>query len=110
MSTIVTCRFQDREHATAANRRLIEAGYTVDRRRRRHRRRHLLDILVGFVTASQVTNELDSLVKAGTVLVSVTSDAAHSPDLSGLMVRHGGGAMVSSVTTFIAGALASEPQ
>ncbi len=167
MNTIVTCLFQDREHASAANRRLVEAGYTVGQMRTIEARTPdrlafitlrtsdgrraavlgavfgciggfaagallgmhsgiwqaaligaavatvggtLLGILVGFVTASQMKNELDSLVQAGTVLVSVTSDAAHSPDLIGLMVRHGGAAMVSSATTFTAGALASEPQ
>lgn len=167
MNTIVTCLFQDREHAAAATQRLSAAGYTIgqmrtieahtpDRRafitlRTRDGRRAamlgaafgclggsaagallgvhsgmlqaaligaavatfggtLLGILVGFVTASQMKNELDSLVQAGSVLVSVTSDAAHGPDLLGLMVRDGGATMVSSATTFTAGTLSSEPQ
>jgi hypothetical protein len=58
----------------------------------------LIGILVGLVTACLMNNEIERMLQAGTVLVSVTSDAAHGSHLIGLMVGDGGATMVSSAT------------
>lgn len=54
----------------------------------------LIGTFVGLVTAHLMNNEIERMLQAGTVLVSVTSDAAHGSHLMGLMVGNGGAKML----------------
>jgi hypothetical protein len=64
-----------------------------------------LAMLIGRSTASQIRTELEGELRAGRVLVTVTTDAAHSVLLASILAQDGGTSVVSSRTSFRAGIL-----
>jgi uncharacterized membrane protein len=69
----------------------------------------VLGLFVGRSTKSQVQEELEHQVDAGTVLVSVSTDSAHGAGLQGLLAKEGGSSMVSTPASFTAGVLPASP-
>lgn len=65
----------------------------------------LLGLAVGRSTKSQVRDELEHQVDAGTVLVSVTTDETRGPSALELLTQEGGTSMVSTAATFTAAVL-----
>lgn len=69
----------------------------------------VLGLVVGRSTKSQVQDELEHQVDAGTVLVSVTADEAQSPRAMALLAPEGGPNLVSTGSTFTASVLPPPP-
>lgn len=65
----------------------------------------LLGTVVGKSTSSQIQAELENEVAAGRVLVSVTSDEAHSRLLGGILARDGRASVTSTAAWFRAAIL-----
>lgn len=64
---------------------------------------------IGIVTTSQVREELEHEVDAGTVLVSVTADPERSADVLQIFNQEEGTALIASPATFTASVLHSVP-
>ena len=69
----------------------------------------LLGLWNGRVTTSQVQDEVEHQVDAGTVLVSVTTDITNRPSVLELLAKEGGTSIVSTATSFSAGVLPGTP-
>jgi len=69
----------------------------------------LLGLAVGRSTKSQVQDELEHQVDAGTVLVSVITDEARGSSALELLAKEGGTSVVSTATTFTAAVLPATP-
>jgi hypothetical protein len=67
-----------------------------------------LGMAIGRSTTSQVRAELEGELRAGRVLVTVTTDAAHAALLASILARDGGTSVVSSRATFRAAILGAK--
>jgi hypothetical protein len=67
-----------------------------------------LGMAIGKSTASQIRTELEGELRAGRVLVTVTTDAAHSALLASILAHDGGTSVVSSRTSFRAAILGAK--
>lgn len=65
----------------------------------------VLGLLVGRVTTTQMTDEIEHQVEGGNVLVAVDTDSAHSPQALELLAKDGAVNMVSTAASFRAGVL-----
>jgi outer membrane lipoprotein SlyB len=65
----------------------------------------LLGCVVGRSTKSQIQDELEHQVDAGTVLVSVTTDSTHGPSAMHLLAKEGDPSMVATAASFTAAVL-----
>jgi hypothetical protein len=69
----------------------------------------VLGLVVGRSTKSQVQEELEHQVDAGTVLVSVSTDSANGANLVDVLAKDGGSSMVSTPTSFTTGVIPASP-
>lgn len=69
----------------------------------------LLGLAIGRSTKSQVQDEMEHQVEAGSVLVSVVTDEAHGASALELLAREGGSSVVSTATSFTAAVLPTTP-
>ncbi len=67
-----------------------------------------LGMAIGRSTTSQIRAELDGELDAGRVLVTVTTDAAHSALLASILAGEGGASVVSSRASFRAAILGAK--
>jgi len=69
----------------------------------------VLGLVVGRTTKSQVRDEIEHQVDAGTVLVSVITDEARQDSAMKLLAKEGGASVVSTAATFTAAVLPATP-
>jgi hypothetical protein len=67
-----------------------------------------LGLVIGRSTTSQIRTELQRELEAGRVLVTVTTDAAHSALLTSILAGDGGASVVSSRASFRAAILGAK--
>lgn len=65
----------------------------------------ILGLLVGRATTTQIKDEIEHQIDSGAVLVSVNTDAEHSPKALEVLARDGAVNMVSTAASFRAGVL-----
>ncbi|MEQ1632430.1 MAG: hypothetical protein ABL997_08660 [Planctomycetota bacterium] len=70
----------------------------------------LLGLVVGRSTKSQIQDELEHQVDAGTVLVGVVTDDKHVESALNLLSKEGASSVVSTATSFTASVLPSTPE
>jgi outer membrane lipoprotein SlyB len=69
----------------------------------------LMGLAIGRSTKSQVRDEMEHQVAAGSVIVSVTTDEAHGGSALALLAKEGSSSVVSTATSFTAAGLPTTP-